>query len=299
MRLVIALGGNALLQRKQSPTADTQRQNIGDAAKAIADIARDHEIVVTHGNGPQIGLLALQAAAYTPVPAYPLDVLGAESEGMIGYVIEQELSTQLPDRKIATLLTQVTVDPADPAFQNPSKPIGPIYEKEDAKQLAEEHGWSIVSDGNKYRRAVPSPIPQAIREISTIRLLIKSSVIVICAGGGGIPVTIEPSGAIRGVEAVIDKDRAAALLATEIGADALLILTDVDAVYADWDTPNARPIRHATPDALSALTFEPGTMGPKVEAASAFVRTTSGIAMIGALTEANQILAGTAGTHIA
>ena len=297
-RVVVALGGNALIRRGERAEAATQRANIARAVRAVAAIARRHQVVVTHGNGPQVGLLALQADAYRDVAPYPLDVLGAESEGMIGYLLEQELMNALPGRPVATLLTQVTVDAADPAFARPSKPIGPVYEELPGKRLAAEHGWALAPDARGVRRVVASPQPQAILELATIRLLTSAGVLVVCAGGGGIPVTITAEGAIRGVEAVVDKDRAAALLAEQLDADALLLLTDVPRVVAGWGTAAAVEIDRATPTQLRDLTFAAGSMGPKIEAACRFVERTGGRAAIGALEDAEAILAGRAGTQI-
>jgi carbamate kinase len=295
--VVVALGGNALLRRGEPLEAEVQRRNVAAAAAAIAGLAGAWRVVVTHGNGPQVGLLALQAAAYRSVAPYPLDILGAESEGMIGYVIEQELAARLGGREVATLLTQVAVDPGDPAFAAPSKPIGPVYGEAEARRLAEERGWSIARDGEHFRRVVASPTPRRILEIGTIGLLVAAGVVVICAGGGGVPVAISEGG-VYGVEAVIDKDRSAALLARELAAEALLILTDVPAVFAHWDTPRARAIRKASPRALRAFAFDPGSMGPKVEAACDFAAATGRRAGIGALADAAAILDGAAGTTV-
>ncbi len=300
MRIVIALGGNALLRRGEALTADNQRSNIRAAAQALAPIAREHELVISHGNGPQVGLLALQNAAYNADETYPLDILDAETEGMIGYMIEQELGNLLPaDRRCATLLTQIEVDPNDPAFTHPTKPVGPVYNEHEAQGLASNQGWSIAADGEGYRRVVPSPRPRRILELGIIELLVSQGVIVICTGGGGIPVVHREDGTFIGVEAVIDKDLASALLAQELKADALLMLTDVDAVYSDWGKPEACPIRRVSPQAMKELILEPGTMAPKVEAAIEFVEKTGGIAGIGALTDAEAILNGGAGTVIA
>ena len=297
-RVVVALGGNALIRRGERAEAATQRANIVRAVGAVAAIARHHEVVVTHGNGPQVGLLALQADAYRDVAPYPLDVLGAESEGMIGYLLEQELMNALPGRPVATLLTQVTVDAADPAFAQPSKPIGPVYDEPEGKRLAAERGWALAPDGGGVRRVVASPAPHAILELASIRLLLGAGVLVVCAGGGGIPVRITAAGAIHGVEAVVDKDRAAALLAEQLDADALLLLTDVPRVVAGWGTAAAVEIDRATPAQLRDVTFAAGSMGPKVEAACRFVERTGGLAAIGALDDAESILAGRAGTQI-
>ena len=298
MLVVIALGGNALIRRGQPPEVEIQRQNIKLAAKAIAEIAREHQVVVTHGNGPQVGLLAMQAEAYKGVKPYPLDVLDAETEGAIGYLIEQELCNQLPDRQIVTLLTQIEVDPRDPAFTQPTKPIGAVYSEIEAKQLAKERGWAVAPDGNVYRRVVPSPEPKRLLELPTIRLLVKVGALVVCAGGGGIPVITTSAGSIRGVEAVIDKDLATALLATELRADALLLLTDVDAVYANWNTPEAQPISAISPQQLRTYSFAPGSMQPKVEAVCRFVKATGGMAGIGKLEDAAEILRSDRGTII-
>ena len=299
MRIVIALGGNALLRRGEALTADNQRSNIRAAAQALAPIAREHELVISHGNGPQVGLLALQNAAYNADETYPLDILDAETEGMIGYMIEQELGNLLPaDRRCATLLTQIEVDPNDPAFTHPTKPVGPVYNEHEAQGLASNQGWSIAADGEGYRRVVPSPRPRRILELGIIELLVSQGVIVICTGGGGIPVVHREDGTFIGVEAVIDKDLASALLAQELRADALLMLTDVDAVYRDWGKPEAWPIRRLSPQAMKELILEPGTMAPKVKAAIEFVEKTSAIAGIGALKDAEAIINGEAGTLV-
>ncbi len=299
MRVVIALGGNALLRRGESLSAEVQRNNVFHAVSlAVAPIARDHQVVITHGNGPQIGLLALQSAAYRQVPSYPLDVLGAESEGMIGYMIEQALAGALPGRDLATLLTQVEVDPRDPAFAAPSKPIGPVYGEREAERLGAETSWVFRPDGGGYRRVVPSPAPRRIREIGAIKLLARAGAIVICAGGGGIPVVALPDGRLRGVEAVIDKDLSAALLAEELEADALLLLTDVSAVWTQWPMEKGVPIGPISAAALRKLSFAAGSMAPKVAAACCFVQRTGRFAGIGALQDAPSILAGTAGTIV-
>ena len=297
-RVVVALGGNALIRRGERAEAATQRANIVRAVRAVAALARRHEVVVTHGNGPQVGLLALQAEAYGDVTPYPLDVLGAESEGMIGYLLEQELMNALPGRLVATVLTQVRVDPADPAFGQPSKPIGPVYDEPAGRRLAAERGWALAPDGDGVRRVVASPEPTAILELPSIRLLIGAGVLVVCTGGGGIPVTITAEGGIHGVEAVVDKDRAAALLAEQLDADALLLLTDVPRVIAGWGTAAAVGLDRATPSELRELTFPAGSMGPKVQAACRFAERTGGLAAIGALEDAEAILAGRAGTQI-
>ena len=300
MRVVVALGGNALLQRGQPMTAGAQHANVRIAAKALADLARDHQIVVAHGNGPQVGLLALQGAAHDPAKPWPLDVLGAETEGMIGYLIEQELMNALPEgARCATLLSRVEVDPQDPAFDAPSKPIGPVYSAKAGAQAAREHGWTMVTEATGgVRRVVPSPRPQRILGLEAIKVLLDSGHCVICAGGGGIPVARNASGQMEGVEAVIDKDRTTALLALGLEADALLLLTDVAAVFMDFGGPEQRAIGKTTPAALDRLELAPGSMGPKVDAAVAFVRASGKPAGIGQLTDARAILEGRAGTLV-
>jgi carbamate kinase len=301
MRIVVALGGNALLKRGEPMTAEAQRANVKVAAQALAPIAGKHQLVISHGNGPQVGLLALQGAAYTAVEAYPLDVLGAQTEGSIGYMIEQELGNLLPfEVPFATLLTMVEVDADDPGFQNPTKFVGPVYDKPDADRVAAEKGWVFKQDGAKWRRVVPSPAPQRIFEIRPVKWLLEHGTIVICAGGGGIP-TMYERGADRklaGVEAVIDKDLCSELLARELGADLLVMLTDADAVYLDWGKPTQRPIRSASPAALAGIPFAAGSMGPKVEAACHFAVTTGKPAAIGALSDLTRIIDGEAGTTI-
>jgi carbamate kinase len=274
MLVVLALGGNALLRRGQPLDAEVQRRNLLDAvAKAVAPIARKHRLVITHGNGPQIGLLALQAAAYKDVRPYPLDVLGAESEGMIGYLIERTLSNELPHREIATLLTQVEVDGADPAFAKPSKPIGSLYGAAEAQQLEARTWWTLVPDEGGFRRAVPSPVPRRIREINAIKVLVDSGMIVICAGGGGIPVVATADGALHGVEAVIDKDLSSALLAKDIDADTLLLVTDVAAVWSKW--PMSARAAHRPHRAVGAarLCFRSRLHGPQGESCMPLRRT--------------------------
>ncbi|KVZ17052.1 carbamate kinase [Burkholderia stagnalis] len=299
MRIVIALGGNALLQRNQPMTEAQQRQNVKTAVAEIARIAPGNELVIAHGNGPQVGLLALQGAAYAPVEPYPLDVLGAQTEGMIGYLIEQELGNLLPaDAPFATLLTQVEVDPADPAFERPTKPIGPVYSRDEAERLAQEKGWRIAPDGDAFRRVVPSPRPRRIFEIRPIKWLLEKGAIVICAGGGGIPTRYDANGKLAGVEAVIDKDLCASLLARELHADLLLIVTDVDGVYRDWRQPTQALIEAAHPDALERLGFAAGSMGPKAQAAIEFARQTGRDAAIGSLADIAAIAAGRAGTRV-
>ncbi|MCB0907039.1 MAG: carbamate kinase [Nocardioidaceae bacterium] len=299
MRIVVALGGNALLQRGEPMTADNQRANIRLASERIAEIAAGNELVIAHGNGPQVGLLALQAAAYTEVKAYPLDVLGAQTEAMIGYVIEQELGNLLPpEQPLATLLTMVEVDRHDPAFERPTKPIGPTYDRETAELLAEEGGWTIAPDGDRYRRVVPSPEPKRIFEIRPIRTLVEQGCIVICAGGGGIPTMYDEDGRLRGVEAVIDKDLAAALLAEELAADLLVIATDVDGVYTGWGTAEQARLGAVTIDQVVEMKLPAGSMGPKVAAACQFAANTGNEAVIGSLADIDRIVEGSAGTRV-
>jgi carbamate kinase len=302
MRVVVALGGNALLRRGEPMTADVQRKNIMIAARALAPVARRHQLVLTHGNGPQVGLLALQSAAYTAVEAYPLDVLDAQTEGMIGYMIEQELGTLLPDVPLATVLTMIAVDPADPAFANPTKFVGPVYAEAEATQLAAEKGWTFKQDGAKWRRVVPSPLPRRIVELRPIKWLLEHGVVVICAGGGGIPIissTADGARELEGMEAVIDKDRASALLAGDLEADLLVLATDVDGIYLGWGTPEARLLRRTTPAELRSYPFAAGSMGPKVDAACDFVARTGQRTAIGALADIEQMVAGEAGTLVA
>ena len=304
MRVVVALGGNALLRRGEPLSAENQRANARVACKALAPVALEHELVISHGNGPQVGLLALQGSAYTEVDPYPLDLLGAQTEGMIGYLIQQELGNELPqEKRLASLLTLIEVDPADPAFGDPAKPIGPIYSEDESKKLAEEKGWEFKPDGDSFRRVVPSPLPKRIFGIEPVGWLLEHEAVVICAGGGGIPVmyTDEPVPAgkqLVGVEAVIDKDLASALLAKDLKADALAIVTDVDAVYVDWGTPDQRAIRRANPEALMGTEFAAGSMGPKVRAACSFVEETGALAAIGSIEDTPGLLRGEAGTIV-
>jgi carbamate kinase len=298
MRIVAALGGNALLRRGEPMTAENQRANIRRAAVALGELAAaGHSLVITHGNGPQVGLLALQAAA-SPEAPFPLDVLDAESAGMIGYVLQQELRNVVEDRLFATLLTQVKVDAQDPAFGRPTKPIGPVYDEATARKLATERGWQIAPDNDKWRRVVASPRPLEIMEVEVLTFLMERGVIVICAGGGGIPVVELDSGSLAGIEAVIDKDLASSLLARQLDADFLLMLTDVDAVYLEWGTPRARALGHVQVCDLSTTDFAAGSMQPKIEAAIEFTRVTGCPSAIGKLEDAVDIVAGTQGTLI-
>jgi len=299
MRLVVALGGNALLKRGQTPDNDVQEANVQIAVAALAPLAHDHEVVVTHGNGPQVGVLALESAAdpHLTVP-YPFDVLGAQTQGMIGYWLLQALQNELPGRQIAAIINQTLVSAADPAFGNPTKFIGEIYDEARAHLLAAERGWTVKPDGQYWRRVVASPAPQRVVETRLIRLLLSSGAVVVCAGGGGVPVIRNDLGRLDGVEAVVDKDSTASILAQALDADALLILTDVANVFRDFGTPTQTAITRSTPTAMRDHDFPAGSMGPKVEAACRFVEITGGIAGIGRLEDAAAILAGTAGTML-
>jgi carbamate kinase len=299
MRILVALGGNALLRRGEEMTADNQRRNVRLAAEALAPLAREHQLVITHGNGPQVGLLALQSAAFEAVSPYPLDVLGAQTEGMIGYMIEQELGNILPfEQPFATILSMVEVDPDDPAFQNPTKPIGPVYSEADARRLEAEKGWKMAPDGDGFRRVVASPKPKRIFQVRPVKWLLEKGCIVICAGGGGIPTMYAPGRQLHGVDAVVDKDRASAMLARELEVDLFIMATDAGAVYLDWGKPTQRAIRRASPRALTALPFAAGSMGPKVEAAAEFAERTGKTAAIGSLADVTRIARGEAGTLV-
>ena len=294
MRVLVAIGGNALLRRGEKPDAETQRTNVVVAAAAIAEIANEHEVIVTHGNGPQVGMLALESAADPALTRpYPLDVLGAQTQGMIGYLVGQALQNDLPNRQVATLVTQTLVSTADPAFRTPTKFVGPVYPQTQARELAAERGWTVRQDGERWRRVVPSPQPQRVVETRLIRLLLDAGTVVVCAGGGGVPVVRDSeSGRLRGVEAVVDKDLTAALLAEALDADVLLLVTDVQAVMIGYGTPDAAEIRHSTSARLLAQSFPEGSMGPKVEAACRFAELTGGMAGIGALDSVAAMLRG-------
>jgi carbamate kinase len=300
MRIVIALGGNALLKRGQAMSQENQEANVRVAAAAIAKLVGDHEVVVTHGNGPQVGLLSLQSHAYERVAPYSLDVLGAETEGMIGYMLEMELGNLLPiETPLATLLTMIEVDPDDPAFDDPTKFVGPIYDKATSEKIAGEKGWVMKPDGDHWRRVVPSPAPKRVFEIRPIRWLLENGTVVICAGGGGIPTAYAPGREryLEGIEAVIDKDFASELLARELDADLFIMATDVDGVYCDWGTPTQARIDTMRLSDLTGSSFPAGSMGPKVEAAAAFVRATGNVAAIGSLEDIQDIVTGTKGTR--
>ena len=298
MRIVIALGGNAMLQRGQPLEASIQRENIHKAAVVIAKVAKEHEVILTHGNGPQVGLLALQNAAYEEVSPYPLDVLGAETAGMIGYMMEQELYNQMPGAQVATLVTQTLVDNNDPAFQNPTKFVGPVYTREKAEALAAEKGWDIKADGEYYRRVVPSPLPKSIIEVEMVKKLSDMGALVICSGGGGVPVRMDEEGKLAGVEAVVDKDLTAALLAEQMKADALVIMTDVPAVCINFGKPEQQEIHKASVKSIKELDFPAGSMGPKIDSCAEFVEKGGRFAAIGSLYDVEQIVTGEAGTWI-
>jgi carbamate kinase len=300
MKILIALGGNALLRRDQILSAENQLANIKLAAQQLARLATQHQLVLTHGNGPQVGLLALEAAAYSGVPPYPLDVLGAQTQGMVGYLLEQELGNLLPqEQAIATLITRVEVDRNDPAFGDPHKPIGPVYSAAEAQELAAQHGWRMAPDGAALRRVVASPAPLRVLGLATLARLLEAGTLVIAAGGGGIPVVRGADGhSLQGIDAVIDKDLCSALLARALGLDGLLMATDVDAVYLDWGKPGQRALRKTTPQELAGHDFAKGSMGPKVSAAVQFVQATGKSAFIGALGQMEAMLRGEAGTEI-
>jgi carbamate kinase len=299
MRLVVALGGNALLERGEVPEAEIQEEHVAVAVQALAPLARDHSLVVTHGNGPQVGLLALESARDPVLPhPYSFDVLGAQTQGMIGYFLLQAFENALPGRQVVSLVCQTLVDPADPAFERPTKFVGPVYQEDEAHRIARRRGWAIGRDGTAWRRVVPSPEPQAPVELDTIGMLADAGAIVICSGGGGIPVSRGGDGLLHGVEAVIDKDLTASLLARELGADGLLLLTDVANLQLGFGTAEARPVGHTSPEALRAESFPAGSMGPKVDAACRFVEATGRRAMIGRLADAAALLGGTVGTTI-
>lgn len=296
---MVALGGNALAARHQPLDASPQVLNVRRAVEALTPLLRDHEVLITHGNGPQVGLLALESSADPALAvAYPLDALGAETQGLIGYWLVQALADALPDRAAVALVTRTVAAADDPAFSHPTKFIGPMYTADQAGAVADAQGWTVERDGDGWRRVVPSPEPVTVVELDTIRLLFDSGMLVVCAGGGGVPVQRRADGTLVGVEAVVDKDLTAALLAEAIGADALLLLTDVGAVSSDIDDPAAPPISRATAAEMRARQFAPGSMGPKVDAACRFVERTGQTAAIGALDQAEAVLAGTAGTHI-
>jgi carbamate kinase len=297
-RAVVAVGGNALLRRGEPLEADTQARAARAAAALLARVSCANRLVVTHGNGPQVGLLALMSEAYTETTPYPLDVLGSETEGQIGYVLELELGNAIPEQETVALLTRVVVDADDPAFSAPSKFIGPVYSKSEARCLAQRHGWTVKPDGRQWRRVVPSPRPQRIVQLRAIERLVDAGFLVVCTGGGGIPVIEDHRGHHRGVEAVIDKDLASALLAIDLGVDTLVLATDVEAVYSDYGTSAQRPIAHATPRGLRSGEFAPGSMGPKVEAVCHFVERTGARAVIGSLNQIDELMSGRAGTQV-
>jgi carbamate kinase len=301
MRIVAALGGNALLRRGEHPDAEIQRSHVHEAGLALAELVlAGHELVVTHGNGPQVGLLALESAADAELAApYPLDLLGAETQGLIGSLLVRELRDRLRDREVAALVTHTEVDPDDPAFRRPTKFIGRLYTPSEAERLRTERGWTLAPDGDALRRVVPSPEPARILELPVVRTLLAAGDVVVCAGGGGVPLLRDPAtDRLRGAEAVVDKDLTAALLAELLGADALLILTDVTHVYRRFGHSDPGPLTCTTPAELRSLALPEGSMGPKAKAAASFVERTGGIAGIGPLDDALGILLGTAGTQV-
>ena len=299
MRIVAALGGNALLKRGERPDSDVQEHNVEIAVAALAPLARDHELIITHGNGPQVGVLALESASDPALSRpFPLDTLGAETQGLIGYWLVQELQNHLPDRMIAALVTQTIVDRDDPAFGRPTKFVGPVYDEAELRTIANERGWVIAPDGDRWRRVVASPTPVRIVEAPVIQLLLDGGALVVCAGGGGIPVIEAPDAALSGVEAVIDKDLTTALLAEQLDADAFLVLTDVDGVMRDFGTPQAERIATTSASELRQVSFPAGSMGPKIDAVCRFVERTDGFAAIGSLADAPQLLTGQRGTRI-
>lgn len=298
MRAVVALGGNALAKRGEPMTADYLRKNVREACIALAKFAGENEVVITHGNGPQVGLLALQNLAYQDVAAYPLDILGAETQGMIGYVVQQELANALGGaREVAAILTTTVVDENDPAFDRPTKLIGPQYSAHDAAEAAAEYRWTIAKDGDLFRRVVPSPVPQSIAQAPLISRLLDAGTLVVCVGGGGVPVKQESSGRRVGVQAVVDKDAASAALAAEIHADTLIMLTDGDYVSENWGTPEQRDILTASADAVAAMRFAEGSMQPKIDAAIRVARA-GGRVLIGPLDRLDDLLARRIGTEI-
>jgi carbamate kinase len=295
---VVALGGNALLPRGEPLESANQARAARDAARLLAEASERHRLVITHGNGPQVGLLAMMGEAYADVEPYPLDVLDSETEGQIGYVLEMQLDNFIDHQDTVAVITRIVVDGDDPAFGAPSKFIGPVYDKAEAEDAARRHGWTIAQDGDRWRRVVPSPEPRRIVQLPAIRSLVDAGYLVVCAGGGGVPVVEDADGRHRGVEAVIDKDFASSLLAVNLGADALVMATDVDAVYEDYGTDRQRPMRRATPDRLRSGSFAAGSMGPKVEAACRFAEQTGGRATIGSLKQVQEMLDGHAGTDV-
>ncbi len=299
MRVVVALGGNALLRRGEKPDAAVQRRNVERAVAAVAPLAAEHELVVTHGNGPQVGVLAMQSASDPNLSSpYPFDVLGAQTQGMIGYWLLQALQNALPGRQIASLISQTLVSSADPAFDDPTKFVGEVYDERTAHRLAAERGWVVKPDGAHWRRVVPSPRPLRVVETRLFRLLLASGAVVVCAGGGGVPVLRDERGRLAGVEAVVDKDLTASLLAEALEADALLLLTDVPRVLRHYGTARQEEIAFATPSELRREDFASGSMGPKVDAVCRFVELTGDFAAIGALEDAQAVLAGKAGTIV-
>lgn len=302
MRVVAALGGNALARRGEPISTAVQRRNLAVAAGALAPLAREHELVLTFGDGPQIGHLLLESEADDSAPPSPLDVIGAEAVGMIGYLLEEALLQQDPALRVVTLVTQTMVAEDDPAFDAPSKPIGPMYDEATARELARVRAFTVARDGSGWRRVVPSPEPRGLLEADAVRRLVEERFLVVASGGGGMPVVLDADRRPHGVEAVVDKDLAAVVLAVAVAADVLLLLTDVDAVYDGFGTPTARRLERLSTAEARQLADDGrlgrGSMLPKVEAAARFAEH-GGRAVIAALADAGEALAGRAGTTVA
>jgi len=298
MRLVIALGGNALLQRFECPEAGIQRHHVQVAAEQLAPVIAEHEVIISHGNGPQIGMLALESEADVELNIpFPLDTLGAQTQGMIGYWLAQELANASVTRPIAVVLTQTVVDANDPAFDRPAKFIGRVYDEAEAHDLAHKRGWRVAADGTGWRRVVPSPEPVRLVELPTIRRLADAGTIVVCGGGGGAPVIAEGA-RLTGVEAVVDKDLTAALLAVAVRADRLVLLTDVDSVRTGFGTPNEQSLVEVHVDELAEMSFPAGSMGSKIDACVRFATATGRPAVTGAPAHTAAVVAGNSGTTI-
>lgn len=301
MRVLVALGGNAIARRGETMTIEHQRGNIRDACGALLQTAADNQLVITHGNGPQVGMLALLSGP--DAPSYPLDVLDAQTQGLIGYLIEIELRNAMADqpdlaRRLTTVLTLTEVSLDDPAFQHPTKFVGAAYSRQDADLLAAERGWTFADDGGQARRVVPSPRPSRVVQVDSMKRLLDAGHIVVGVGGGGIPIAKGADGHYVGVEAVVDKDASSAVLAAAIEADVFVMATDADAVMLDWATPRQRALRTASVAELRSLDFAAGSMGPKVDAAIEFVERTGNRAVIGRLADLEGLLAGTHGTTV-
>jgi carbamate kinase len=299
MLIVAALGGNALLQRGERPGAQIQQHHVVDAVAQLAQLASGNELIVTHGNGPQVGLLALESASDTTLERpFPFDALGAQTQGMIGYWLVQALNNAVPSRDAVALVTQTVVGPDDPGFRHPTKFVGRGYEEDEARRRAMAGQWTIRQDGPLWRRVVASPEPLEVVEHATIESLVHAGTIVVCVGGGGVPVVRDQQGKLLGVEAVIDKDLATSLLARLVDADVVLFLTDVGGVFEDYGRPSERLLRSTRVEELRAHSFAAGSMGPKVEAACRFVEATGRRASIGSLDDVAGLLEGSTGTSV-